>query len=191
MTPTLAAERAPRRSATGVSNATMALLFFMAAESTVFAGLGASFNILRSQYSRWPPLGNPTLPVAATAVNTALLLLSGLACERAARTRTKADTVRWLGITFLLGGAFLVAQGREWVSLIAFGLTASTVYGGLFYALVGTHAAHVLVSVVVLGFTLLNVQRGRWGLSEVGSFRAWWWFVVMVWPFIYWLVYLR
>ncbi len=181
----------PLRTATGLSNGMLATMFVIVAESTVFAGLAASFNILRSQYNTWPPMGQPRLPAEATALNSVMLLLSGIACERAARCRTPAETTRWLGIALFFAVGFLGAQGREWWSLVQFGLTGTSVFGGLFYSLVGTHAVHVLFSVVLLAHGVRAVHTGRWSAIEVGTLRVWWWFVVLLWPFIYWLVYLR
>lgn len=188
---TIVSDRPPLRTSTGLTNGMLATMFFIVAESTVFAGLGASFNILRSQYSTWPPLGQPRLPVESTGINSVLLLLSGLACERAARTRTSADATRWLGISLLFAVGFLLAQGREWLELVRFGLSGASVFGGLFYSLVGTHAVHVAVSVGLLAYGTLRVRSGAWSHLEVSTLRVWWWFVVLLWPFIYWLVYLR
>ena len=163
---------------------------FMATEAMLFTGLGGSFTILRSQYTTWPPLGQPRLPVEATAVYSVLLLASGFACERAARSQGTEDRLRWLGVTLVLGSGFLLAQGQEWLALLGFGLSASSVFGDLFYALVGTHALHVAGSVLLLAYAAFAVQRGRWGGVELGAVRMWWWFVVLVWPAIYALVYL-
>ncbi len=163
---------------------------FIATEAMLFTGLGGSFSILRSQYTTWPPLGQPRLPVEATAVYSLILVASGFACERAARAARVEDRLRWLGITLVLGSAFLLAQGQEWWALVGFGLSASSVFGDLFYALVGTHALHVLGSVALLAYATFAVQRGRWGGVELGAVRLWWWFVVLVWPAIYALVYL-
>ena len=47
-------------------------------------------------------------------------------------------------LTAALGGVFLLIQGYEWARLIHFGLTvSSSIYGGLFYTLIGFHAFHV------------------------------------------------
>ena len=44
-------------------------------------------------------------------------------------------------MTTAFGAIFLVIQGYEWIELIHFGLTvSSSVYGGLFYTLIGFHA---------------------------------------------------
>ena len=51
----------------------------------------------------------------------------------------------------LLGRFFLSVQGYEWVRLIHFGLTvSSSVYGGLFYTLIGFHGLHVVGALIWL-----------------------------------------
>ena len=60
---------------------------------------------------------------------------------------------KWLGISILLGAFFLVFQGYEWIQLLKFGFTlSSSVYGGLFYLLIGAHGFHVMGA---LGYSYL------------------------------------
>ena len=101
---------------------------------------------------------------------------------------------QWLQATFLLGVAFVAIQGYEWTQLIHHGLTtANNLYGGLFYVLIGTHAAHVVGALIALGLVLRNMGRGRYtpqnhdGLLAI---RLFWFFVVGIWPVLYALVYL-
>ncbi|MEO2004632.1 MAG: cytochrome c oxidase subunit 3, partial [Candidatus Poribacteria bacterium] len=52
----------------------------------------------------------------------------------------------WLGVTWVLGALFLGVQGFEWIGLIGHGLTmTSSVYGALFYTVIGFHALHVAI----------------------------------------------
>lgn len=186
---TAPAAAAARRS-TGVSNLTLGTLLFMVSESMLFTGLASSFVVLRSQYTMWPPMGQPRLPVEATFLNTLVLIASGIVCERAARAKDRSDSARALGTAWVLGATFLLIQGREWAQLIGFGLSGQDVFGSLFYATVGVHALHVAASLVVLGYGVVQRQRGRWGTEETAAMRTWWWFVVGVWPCLYVMVYL-
>src|SRR3989338_3203015 len=68
-----------------VSNARLAVLMFLAAEAMFFAGLIGAFIVFRLSSSAWPPPFQPRLPVAATGVNTVILLLSGLTMQLALR----------------------------------------------------------------------------------------------------------
>ena len=85
-------------------------------------------------------------------------------------------------------------QGYEWVRLVSFGLTVSAgAYGGTFYTLIGTHAAHVIAAVLWAGLTVLLAACGRFADGRTGALRAcmiYWHFVVLLWPILYVLVYL-
>ena len=59
----------------------------------------------------------------------------------AARRDDQRTLRRLLWSAFALGAAFVTVQGAEWASLINYGLTtASSLYGSLFYTLIGCHA---------------------------------------------------
>jgi heme/copper-type cytochrome/quinol oxidase subunit 3 len=113
---------------------------------------------------------------------------------RAVRTGAIASLIRQLTITALLGSTFLVIQGNEWIRLIHFGLTASSsVYGGLFYALIGAHAVHVLCGLIWVIVVRVQARRGRYSKSRCASVQTsamYWTFVVALWPVLYGLVYL-
>jgi heme/copper-type cytochrome/quinol oxidase subunit 3 len=146
--------------------------------------------VLRSQAGLWPPVGQPRLPVAATAVNTLVLVLSAVALALGARA-PRARRFDWLAATWLLGAAFVALQGWEWVRLIGFGLTtASGVYGSLFFALIGTHGLHVLGALLALGLAARAERAGRTDEGRLQATRLFWFFVVALWPILYVLVYL-
>ncbi len=169
-------------------NALVGTMVFVGAEAMLFIGLLSSFVLLRSQYINWPPMGQPRLGVIATGANTLVLLASGAAVWWAGRRPELR--ARSLGIATALALAFLVGQGREWVALVEYGLSGASVYGSLFYAVVGTHAAHVLVSVGVLGWATVATHRGQWTEGAQRALGLWWAFVVGLWPVLYGLVYL-
>jgi cytochrome c oxidase subunit 3 len=181
-----------------VPSGVLAMAIFVATEAMFFAGLISAFLVLRAQSSDWPPIDQPRLPVELTGINTAILLASAWTMHRALRAfqRREAGSVRWLGVTALLGTIFLAIQGTEWVNLVRYGLTtSSSLYGATFYTLVGAHGLHVLAAVVALLVALrLAVRRsGRAEGAEwewLEPYRMYWFFVVGVWPVLYVLVYL-
>lgn len=180
-----------------LDNARLATLFLISAEVMLFAGLISGFFVLRLAAPVWPPALQPRLPVAVTAANTLVLLASSatmLLAGRALRQRDVPTLVRSLVATAALGTLFLGVQGFEWARLIRFGLTVSSgAYGGTFYTLIGTHAAHVAGALLWLLATLASVARGRFSPERPGIMRAcamYWHFVVLVWPILYLTVYL-
>ena len=108
------------------------------------------------------------------------------------RQHDKNAAVRWMVATTVLGALFLAIQGSEWARLIRFGLTmTSSLYGGMFYLIVGAHALHLAVAVAVLSFVAARVWRGRYDVDFRGvvACSVYWSFVVILWPIIYALVY--
>jgi heme/copper-type cytochrome/quinol oxidase subunit 3 len=181
-----------------VSNAVLGMLAFLWAEAMFFAGLVAAFLYLRLGAPVWPPPLQPRLPVEATAVNTVILLLSGLTLAqalRAIRRGSRAGLVKGLGQTALLGAIFLGVQGYEWARLVNFGLKLSSgTYGATFYTLIGTHAAHVFAALVWLSVILIAASRGSFTARAhvpVLACGMYWYFVIFLWPILYVLVYLR
>ena len=179
------------------NNVWLAVLMFLGAEAMFFAGLMGAYIVFRVGAAVWPPPFQPRLPVGVTGVNTFFLLASAVTIRVALRSARRGDgtpLVRWLGLTALLGAIFLAVQGYEWIELIQFGLTvSSSVYGGLFYTLIGFHALHVFGALLWLIVVLALARRGRYaksGYLGVQSCAMYWTFVVALWPALYGLVYL-
>jgi cytochrome c oxidase subunit III len=179
------------------SNAWLGVLMLLGAEAMFFAGLIGAYIVFRVAAPTWPPPFQPRLPVGITGVNTLILLASAVTMHwslRAVRVNDRAKLIRLLAYTAALGSIFLVVQGFEWIRLIHFGLTvSSSVYGGMFYTLIGFHALHVLGALIWLLVVVMLAKRGRFskerhvGLQTCGMF---WTFVVGLWPVLYGLVYL-
>ena len=82
-------------------------------------------------------------------------------------------------------------QGVEWVGLIAQGLTmTSSTHGGFFYLIVGSHALHAVIAIGVVAWATLRLFKGALTLGELQATSVFWFFVVLLWPFLYWKVYL-
>lgn len=179
------------------ANAWLAVVMFLGSEAMFFAGLIGAYLVFRVGATFWPPPFQPRLPVIVTGINTVILLSSALTMRlavRAVRRSDRAKLVRFIGVTALLGAIFLAVQGYEWLELIHFGLTvSSSVYGGLFYTLIGFHAAHVLGALVWLVIVLRLARNGRYSKAHhigLQTCAMYWTFVVALWPILYGLVYL-
>ena len=181
---------------TPVSSGVLGMLIFMVTEAMFFAGLVSAYLVIRAGIEEWPPWGQPRLPVVATAFNTVVLLTSGfiMAHSRACfKNNELALRRRWLGISILLGAFFLVFQGYEWIQLLKFGFTlSSSVYGGLFYLLIGAHGFHVMGALAILIYAWYRIKTQGNPITPEGlfPFQLLWYFVVCVWPVLYVLVYL-
>jgi cytochrome c oxidase subunit 3 len=186
---------APVRREPVVSNGVLAMLMFIIAEVMFFAGLISAHAIVRSQAAgqMWPPFGQPRLPVQETAINTGALLVSGIVLVIAwfAFKRDRPSAKIPLLLSILLGGFFVWFQGLEWAALLREGLTIqSSSYGGFFYLIVGAHAAHAVAALLALAWAWMRLGQDRLTAPQLATVCAFWYFVVLVWPVLYWKVYL-
>jgi heme/copper-type cytochrome/quinol oxidase subunit 3 len=180
-----------------MSNARLGMIMLLGAETMFFAGLIGSFLVFRVANTTWPPPMFPKLPIVVTGVNTLFLLYSAVTmwmAQQAMRAGMMQRCVRFLLYTAVLGVVFLAVQGYEWLQLIEYGLTLSSgVYGATFYILIGCHGLHVLGAVVWLISVLAGAMRGRYCARRsirVSVCGMYWYYVVGLWPALYWLVYL-
>ena len=176
-----------------VPSAVVAMLIFVFTETMLFAGLISAFTILRASALVWPPPDQPRLPLEATAVNTAALLVSGVLLFLARRRfrREPASAKPLLLLSMIFGACFVLLQGFEWVALIRQGLTVtSSQLGSFFFLIIGLHALHAVVALGALGYAWLRLERGWLPSGVLAAAEVFWYFVVGVWPILYLRVYL-
>ena len=109
------------------------------------------------------------------------------------RGRRGAFLTLW-SLTILLGGLFLFGTGQEWHRLIyEHGLTISTnLFGTTYYSLVGLHAFHVTVGIIMLIIVATFAVAGRVGSEQsrrVDVLSMYWHFVDAVWVVVFTVVY--
>jgi heme/copper-type cytochrome/quinol oxidase subunit 3 len=159
----------------------------------LFAGLLSALAIAKaSTLGPWPPPDQPRLPIEATAFNTVVLLASGVVLYLAGRAyRQQPISAKTpFGIAIGLGAFFVVFQGFEWVQLIGEGLTlTSGTLGAFFYLVVGMHALHAFVAILVLGRMYLRLTRMQLAPGSLQAASIFWYFVVGLWPILYLQVY--
>lgn len=178
-----------------IPNGVMGMLMFIFTELMFFSGFISAHTIVRSQTAgqMWPPFGQPRLPAEETAVNTAALLASGLvlfltwfAFKRDPQ-RARIPLILAIG----LGAFFVLFQGAEWVALLGEGLTlTSSTYGAFFYVIVGAHGIHALCALSALVWMFTRLDKGTLTAHQLATVSAFWYFVVLLWPVLYWRVYL-
>jgi cytochrome c oxidase subunit 3 len=186
---------APVRGETLIPSGVLGMLIFIFTEVMFFAGLISAHTIVRSQTAgqMWPPYGQPRLPVEETALNSLALLVSGVVLVLAWFAYKKSAPAARIPllISIILGIVFVGFQGAEWVALLAQGLTLqSSAYGGFFYLIVGAHGLHAVAALLGLIWSFKQLDQGKLTASQLGTVSAFWYFVVLVWPFLYWKVYL-
>jgi len=100
----------------------------------------------------------------------------------------------WLAATVLLGAIFLGGTAREWYQLIYHdGLTIRTnLFGTTFYSLVGLHATHVVVGLLMLSLALIFSLTGSLTSKHTARMEVlslYWHFVDAVWVVVFTVVY--
>ena len=184
----------PRRGFT--DHALFGMAVFVLTEIMLFAGFLSAYLIVRSSVppGSWPPPDQPRLPFERTAINTGALLVSGVLVWLAHRSRVRGnlpDARGKLTLAVALGALFVVLQGVEWVGLLGQGLTlSSSQVGGFFYLIIGAHALHAVCALGLLVWCWAGFLAGNPSASRFGAAQLLWYFVVLVWP-VLWLVMYR
>jgi len=144
-------------------------------------------------------VSGPTPQILDIPIFNSVCLLSSswtihMAVAALRKAKTSAFTLWWL-LTFALGSEFLIGTGVEWHKLIyEDGLTIHTnLFGTTYYSLVGLHASHVIVGLLMMLVVLVFALAGR--VKEEHSERCevlslYWHFVDAVWVVVFTVVYL-
>jgi cytochrome c oxidase subunit III len=128
---------------------------------------------------------------------TICLLSSSISVHYAVSTLRKQNlrgcTIN-LAITVLLGSIFLITTAQEWYHLIHDeGLTIQTnLFGTTYYSLVGLHATHVVVGLIMLTLVLAFSLAGRVTeehSEKLETLSLYWHFVDAVWVVVFLVVY--
>jgi cytochrome c oxidase subunit 3/cytochrome o ubiquinol oxidase subunit 3 len=132
-------------------------------------------------------------------IGTTICLLSSSftvhLAELALRRGSQGIFCVWWAVTIVLGIVFLGGTAYEWYELIFHhGLTIGrNLFGTTYYTLVGFHAAHVTVGVLIMLILLgLALRRQVTAANQVGiEVTSWYWhFVDAVWVVVFTVVYL-
>jgi cytochrome c oxidase subunit III len=144
-------------------------------------------------------LSGPTPAVLELPIfGTVCLLSSSITVHFAVGSLRKAkfgSLTLWMAGTVLLGAIFLLTTAREWYHLINDeGLTIRTnLFGTTYYSLVGLHASHVIVGLImltlVLGFSLFGRVREHHA-EKLEVLSLYWHFVDGVWVVVFTVVYI-
>jgi len=146
-------------------------LIFIASEAVFFAALFYTYVHLRMRVGGWPPDGLPLLDARIPAVNTLVLISSGVFAHWALLSlragRRGRFTAGMVGAV-VLGILFLGVQVYEWAHA-GFGLSDG-VMGSTFFTLTGFHGAHVFAGILVLIVATARARhtRGESGIEPVG-----------------------
>jgi heme/copper-type cytochrome/quinol oxidase subunit 3 len=176
-----------------ISNAVLGTILFVFVEVMFFSALISAYIVIRAGAGlRWLPPPDVRLPVEATAVNTVALLISGVLMVLATRwfPGAYAKSRRTFLGAMILGSAFVIFQGQEWIKLISLGMTMlSGVFGACFFLLIGMHALHAVTAIIAMVYLWFKMEKGAVRTDHMQAILVYWLFIVGIWPVLYGLVY--
>jgi cytochrome c oxidase subunit III len=169
------------------------MVSFIIAESAIFTIFVVAYLFYLGKSLTGPTprdvLETPLFYTACLLSSSVTIHVAGKGLER---HRQNTFRVFWL-ITIGLGAAFLYGTAQEWYRLITErGLTISTnLFGTTYYSLVGLHAFHVTLGLVMLTILLGLSIAGhiREQSTRVSALSLYWHFVDVVWVVVFTVVY--
>ena len=174
------------------SKGKVGMLTLIAAESSIFV-----IFVIAYLFYAGKSLSGPTSAILHPPIFFTVCLLSSSFTVHLAvvalRGGRRAPFLGWWVLTFVLGALFLLGTALEWKHLIEEGLTIrANLLGTTYYSLVGLHALHVLVGLVLLGgvtvFALLR-KVAQADAEKVDVLSLYWHFVDAVWVVVFTVVY--
>jgi len=169
---------------------------FLLSDIIMFAALFAAYAVLVNATAGGPSRAE-LFSQASVAIETACLLVSSYTCGLMLLTvnsRQRGAFYLAAVVTFVLGGAFLALEIREFADMIARGATPQTsAFLSAFFTLVGCHGLHVAVGLLWLVVMMAQVAVKRFQANVVRRlfcFTLFWHALDIIWVAIFTVVYL-
>ncbi len=169
---------------------------YIMTDCVLFASLFATYAVLHGN-TNGGPTGQMLFNLPTVLIETIVLLTSsltvGLAMLAVHRNKREQALV-WLGVTFVLGLAFLGIELREFGNLLYDGNSwTSSAFLSAFFTLVGTHGLHITIGLLWMGVMmtkLVTVGLTRANIRRLTMLSLFWHFLDVIWIFIFTIVYL-
>jgi heme/copper-type cytochrome/quinol oxidase subunit 3 len=189
--------RFPRQPGSGYplddNRGTWAIALTIATEATLFVCLFGSYFFLANNKNRWaidePPKMKYAFIMLAVLLSSSVVLHWG---EKQVKKQNYLASRIALATTILMGLGFLALSAFEyldhWKELTPY----SDSYGSIFYTIVSIHAAHVIVGLIILSYTLALPRYSPALRSPYRPYHVaalYWHFVDVVWIFVVGLLY--
>jgi heme/copper-type cytochrome/quinol oxidase subunit 3 len=165
------------------------MVVLITTEGMVFLALLSAYFFVRASSARWPLGGLPEPEMTRTSIFTVFLLGSSIPIfymEHALKRGNMRGVKAGLLISFLMGSAFLANTAYDFTHM-EFGWRVNA-YSSLFHTIIGLHALHVLVGLLMS----LVVQAKVWTKRVTPErhvtpevFALYWHFVDGVWILVF------
>lgn len=193
--------------------ASLGMWLFIAQEIMFFGGLFLAYTVYRNVHPAAFAAGSHHLNVLLGGGNTVVLILSSLTMALAVRAAQVGDhkgIQRYMLATLLLGAIFLGVKYVEYAEKFTHHLVPGPhfaphdaadaalagplqLFFGLYFAMTGMHALHMVIGMGLLAWLLVLARAGRFTPAyntPVELFGLYWHFVDVVWIFLFPLLYL-
>jgi heme/copper-type cytochrome/quinol oxidase subunit 3 len=154
----------------------------IATETALFGSMIASYFYLRFQSVQWPPPGIPEPEVAVPLVLSGALVATSvpmLLAVRSARGGRARATWLWIAAAAAVQAGYLAWQIVLFrYDFLKFKPSGSS-YGSIYFTLLGTHHAHVLLGLLIDAWLLARLLFGltNYRLTAVRVAAFYWYFV--------------
>ncbi|MBO7743456.1 cytochrome o ubiquinol oxidase subunit III [Paenibacillus sp. MWE-103] len=175
---------------------TFGFWIYLMTDIMIFGTFFATYIVLRNSTNGGPGPAE-LFELGVVIASTFILLTSSYTCGLAVLAMQKGKAralIGWLGVTALLGAAFIGLEVREFAHFANEGATmGASAFLSAFFTLVGTHGIHVTIG---LGWMIaLTVQLAKKGITPVTRRKVqvvslFWHFLDVVWIFVFTVVYL-
>jgi cytochrome c oxidase subunit 3 len=182
---------------------------FLVTEIMFFGGMFTGYTVYRHAYPEVFADASRRLSVVLGALNTSILICSSLTMALAvhsAQLGKRKPIMVWLALTIVFGGIFLGIKAVEYSHKFHEHLIPgpnfamegpfaqqAQLFFTLYFAMTGTHAAHMVVGIGIIAALIYKASKGRFSAeynSPVELTGIYWHFVDIVWIFLYPLLYL-
>lgn len=173
----------------GYPTAWWGMVVLITTEAMVFLALLSAYFFVRAGAPAWPPPGIAPPELHRSVLFTVVLLGSSIPIfwmEHALRVGHMRQVALALAVAFVMGAAFLANTAYDFLNM-EFGLRDNA-YASLFWVIIGLHAIHVAVGLLMSATVQTKVWTGRITPEHHVTpevFALYWHFVDGVWIFVF------
>jgi len=185
----------------------LGMWLFLFTEMLLFGGLFVVYTIYRYLNPTAFHQAAQELSIFVGTLNTIILLCSSASIAMsitAIRLKNKKAALLLLGVTIILGLAFLVNKYFEWgnhlrehiypgSAILALRGQGDVLFYGLYFFMTGLHALHIIIGLVFIGVVTVSVSKNRIthnNFSLLENSGLYWHLVDLIWIFLFPLFYL-
>jgi cytochrome o ubiquinol oxidase subunit III len=178
------------------ANAVFGFWIYLMSDCILFASIFATYAVLSPNIAGGPS-GREIFELPYVLVETFCLLISSFTYGMAMLAMNKGNqssVMKWLGVTFLFGLAFIGMEINEFAHLIHEGYGPDrSAFLSAFFTLVGTHGLHVTSGLIWMAVLMVQIVKN--GLTAKNGTRLmclslFWHFLDIVWICVFTVVYL-